>query len=82
VPEAVGKDGGPEFLHDDLAEIILKCLGDPAHHGHADEDAKEFDDVPNEFGLGARARLLPDLLVTLGHEMTVFIGVIRQMIQP
>ena len=32
--QAIGEDGGSEFLGDQVEEIILKSLGDTADHGH------------------------------------------------
>ena len=34
VLQPIGENGGPEFLSDEVEEIILKCFGDAAHHGH------------------------------------------------
>ena len=59
--EAIGEDGGAEFLDDDVAEVILKGFGDTGDHGYAHEHAQVIEEGPEELGLGAVACFMEDL---------------------
>lgn len=48
VLQAIGEDGGPKFLGDEVEEIILKCLGDAADHGHRNGTNKQPNEAINQ----------------------------------
>src|SRR6185437_1115607 len=63
VPKAGGEDGRAEPLHDDVAEIVLECLGDAGDHGHADLYPKKCDRCPDELRLGPRPLAYPHFIL-------------------
>lgn len=50
VLQTIGEDGGPEFLGDEVEEIILKCFGDSAHHGHRNGTDEQPHEAVNKDG--------------------------------
>lgn len=60
VLQPIGKDGGSEFLGDEVEEIILKCLCDAADHGHRNGTDEQPHEAVNKDGFPG---LVGDVLV-------------------